>query len=154
MVALFTRLRRGAAVALGATLLAAGCSLSTDGSDRPVLSVQYFLLETPPPPGAPPTIAVLPSPRAFQIDGQFVTPCATSRGDVRQQISGSDITIRVIFSSTAGCTGGLAIRYVVSLVSVRPGTYNLHVIHEGDTQVANGTVVYENAITVPDAVVP
>jgi hypothetical protein len=155
MVALSTHLRSGGAVAaaLGAMLLA-GCSLSTDNANRPAVSIQYFLLETPPPPGAPPTIAITTGPRFVQVEGQVVAPCPTARGDVRHQVTGDEIAIRIIFSTAASCTGGLPLRYVASLVSVRPGTYDLTVIHEGDTQVATGTAVYDAPVTIPDVVTP
>ena len=155
MVALTTRLRRGvaAAAALGATLLAAGCSLSTDPDETPRLSVLYVEASPTSPVAADVArVGITAGTRYIQaLGGVMLQPCLTANRDVRWARNGSEVTFRIITTpNNAGCAAGpaSAIGYNVYLTNVDAGAYTVRVVHEGDQLVPDGTVVKEASVTV------
>ena len=61
------------------------------------------------------------------------------------------ITVRLVFSpNNAACESGPATVYDYDfyITNIAAGTYTVRVIHEGDGQVPDGTVVKEASVTV------
>jgi hypothetical protein len=66
-------------------------------------------------------------------------------------LTGTTIIIRVVFQpNNAACSNGptAAVGYNAYVTNLRPATYTVRVIHEGDAQVPTGTVVKEQSVVV------
>ena len=153
MVAIPSSLRRAAAKAtlLGAALLA-GCSLATDPDTTLRLTVNAVPIDTEPSPANASNVEITAGQRFIQgLGGLFEAPClqANRAGHISRE--GNTITVRLVFSpNNASCNGdpSTVYDYDFYITNIDGGTYTVRVIHEGDGQVPDGTVVKETSVSV------
>ena len=143
--------RYGRMAAMLLALLAVGCSLETDDSGIGLRHVFQASGDPLPDPGVPPTINVnVNAVGIITTNGQLVTQC--DRGDLGARYSqqGENLAVHIVYRAPTNCTTApVVLDYTVFLSNVPSGTYHFSVVHEGDRQVANGTTVAEQDVTIP-----
>lgn len=143
-------LRYGAMLAMLLAGAASGCSLETD--EGGIVVTPLFSLSTDPlpqPDDAPSVGVQANAVGIISTNGTFVMTCGRGVPRARYEKQAENITLRIVYEEPENCPQTpTLVDYSVILSRVPVGSYHFTVIHEGDRQVPDGTVVAEEDVTV------